>query len=67
MTFYAYTPRLGHSWWFVSPFGSHIGFLEGESASPSPFQLSLRSLPPLRGRRAATKGDDALGSLRRLN
>ncbi len=34
------TPRLGPGRWCVGPLGSHIGFLEGESASPS---ASLRS------------------------
>ena len=47
----------------------HAGVtLEGESASPSPFQRSLRSLPPLRHRpmkirgRCATKGAYPLGT-----
>jgi len=37
-------------------------FLEGESASPSPFQPSLRLVPPLLGLRPATKGAIPLGT-----
>ena len=37
-------------------------FSEGESASPSPFRRSLRSLPPLLGLRPAAKGKYPLGT-----
>jgi len=61
MDFLAYTLRLGLSWWLVSPFGSPSASWR-EKASLSPFQRSLRSLPPLLGLCPATKGAIPLGT-----